>query len=63
MSSESYLPVIWELKSVRILVVNIVTNRVSRLLGKDETVRWMNLAIYQGQPAKKSLNTAVSMTT
>ena len=41
--------------------MNIVTNRVARLLGKDETVRWMNLAIYQGQPAKKSLNTAVSM--
>ena len=63
MSSESCLPGIWELKSARILVVNIVTNRVSRLLGKDETVRWMNLAIYQGQPAKKSLNTAVSVTT
>ena len=40
-------------------VVNTVTNRVSRLLGKDETVRWMNLAIYQGQPAKKTLNTVV----
>jgi hypothetical protein len=35
--------------------VNTVTNKVARLLGKDETVRWMNLAIYQGQPAKKSL--------
>ena len=42
-------------------VVNTVTNRVSRLLGKDETVRWMNLAIYQGQPAKKTLNTVVRM--
>ena len=37
-------------------VVNTVTNKVVRLLGKDETVRWMNLAIYQGQPGKKSLN-------
>jgi peptidylprolyl isomerase domain and WD repeat-containing protein 1 len=36
-------------------VVNI-TNKVARLLGKDETVRWMNLAIYQGQP--KSLTMA-----
>ena len=36
-------------------MVNTVTNKVARLLGKDETVRWMNLAIYQGQPAKKSL--------
>ena len=43
------------------LVVNTVTNKVARLLGKDETVRWMNLAIYQGQPAKKSLNTVVSI--
>lgn len=50
-----------KLTSVRILVVNTVTNRVARLLGKDETVRWMNLAIYQGQPAKKSLNTLVSV--
>ena len=50
-----------KLTSLRILVVNTVTNRVARLLGKDETVRWMNLAVYQGQPAKKSLNTAVSV--
>lgn len=62
MSSESHPLGIWKLKSARILVVNIVTNRVARLLGKDETIRWMNLAIYQGQPAKKSLNTVVSMT-
>ena len=50
-----------EVEIASISVVNIVTNRVARLLGKDETVRWMNLAIYQGQPAKKSLNTVVSM--
>ena len=30
-------------------------NKVARLLGKIETVRWVNLAIYQGQPTKKSL--------
>lgn len=41
-------------------VVNTVTNRVVRLLGKDETVRWMNLSIYQGAPSKKGLTTTVS---
>jgi peptidylprolyl isomerase domain and WD repeat-containing protein 1 len=46
----------WRLIFPEIPVVNTVTNKVARLLGKDETVRWMNLAIYQGQPAKKSLN-------
>jgi peptidylprolyl isomerase domain and WD repeat-containing protein 1 len=51
---------IWRLTCLMILVVNTVSNKVVRLLGKDETVRWMNLAIYQGQPAKKSLSTLVS---
>lgn len=41
-------------------VVNTVTNRVVRLLGKDETVRFMNLTLYQGAPAKKGRSTAVS---
>ena len=58
---ENNLPGTRKLRSVRALVVNVVTNKVARLLGKDETVRWMNLAIYQGQPSKKSLNTVVSM--
>ncbi|CAL1712579.1 unnamed protein product [Somion occarium] len=40
-----------------IKVVNTVTNRVVRLLGKDETVRWMNLSLYQGAPAKKGRTT------
>ncbi|KAF8645189.1 hypothetical protein AX16_008016 [Volvariella volvacea WC 439] len=40
-----------------IKVVNTVTNRVVRLLGKDEVVRWMNLSLYQGAPAKKGLTT------
>ncbi|KAI0695992.1 hypothetical protein BC835DRAFT_1272557 [Cytidiella melzeri] len=35
-----------------IKVVNTVTNRVVRLLGKDETVRWMRLTLYQGAPSK-----------
>ncbi|OCB88921.1 peptidyl-prolyl cis-trans isomerase [Sanghuangporus baumii] len=38
-------------------VINIVTNKVVRLLGKDETVRWMNLSLYQGAPAKRGLST------
>lgn len=42
-----------------IAVVNTVTNRVVRLFGKDETVRWMHLTLYQGAPAKKGLTTAV----
>lgn len=34
-----------------------MTNRVVRLFGKDEAVRWMNIALYQGAPAKKGLTT------
>ncbi|OAX42832.1 hypothetical protein K503DRAFT_709757 [Rhizopogon vinicolor AM-OR11-026] len=44
-----------------IKVVNTVTNRVARLLGKDESVRWMNLALYQGAPAKKGLTTLAAV--
>ncbi|KAF9267395.1 hypothetical protein L218DRAFT_920202 [Marasmius fiardii PR-910] len=40
-----------------IKVVNTVTNRVVRLLGKDEVVRFLNLSIYQGAPAKRGLTT------
>lgn len=40
-------------------MVNVVTNKVSRLLGKDETVRWMNLSLYQGAPAKRGFTTVV----
>jgi len=40
-----------------IKVVNIVTNKVSKLLGKDETGRWLNLSLYQGAPRKKGFNT------
>ncbi|KAJ3570103.1 hypothetical protein NP233_g4631 [Leucocoprinus birnbaumii] len=38
-------------------VVNTVTNRVVRLLGKDEAVRFSNLSLYQGAPSKKSITT------
>ncbi|KAK6538103.1 Peptidylprolyl isomerase domain and WD repeat containing protein 1 [Orbilia ellipsospora] len=42
-----------------IKVVNTVTNRAMRLLGKDETTmgRPMNLAMYQGAPKKKKVLT------
>jgi peptidylprolyl isomerase domain and WD repeat-containing protein 1 len=38
-------------------VVNTVTNKVARVIGKDETLRYLNLAIYQGAPAKKGFTT------
>ncbi|KAJ3503858.1 hypothetical protein NMY22_g18105 [Coprinellus aureogranulatus] len=41
-----------------IKVVNTYNNRVVRLLGKDEVVRFLNVTLYQGAPAKKSLVTA-----
>lgn len=34
-------------------VVNTVTNKVSRVIGKDETLRFLNLSMFQGAPAKK----------
>ncbi|THV00820.1 peptidyl-prolyl cis-trans isomerase [Dendrothele bispora CBS 962.96] len=40
-----------------IKVVNTVTNRVARLLGKDEAVRFLNLNIYQGAPSKRAVTT------
>ena len=42
-----------------LLVVNIVTNRVVKLLGKDEVVRFLNLTLYQGAPSKKNITTMV----
>ncbi|KAJ3190427.1 hypothetical protein HDU85_000723 [Gaertneriomyces sp. JEL0708] len=40
-----------------IKVVNLVTNRVVRLLGKPETQRYLHLALYQGVPRKKRVVT------
>ncbi|KAF8195425.1 hypothetical protein BJ912DRAFT_956939 [Pholiota molesta] len=40
-----------------IKVVNIVTNRVVKLLGRDEAVRFLNVSLYQGAPAKKTITT------
>ncbi|WFC99124.1 peptidylprolyl isomerase [Malassezia yamatoensis] len=36
-----------------IKVINLKTNRLSRLLGKDETVRFLQVSLYQGTPDKK----------
>lgn len=43
-----------------IKVVNTVTNKVVRMLGKDETIRFLNLALYQGLPIKAGFTTIVS---
>jgi len=39
------------------VVINTVTNKVARILGKDESLRFLNLALYQGAPAKKGVTT------
>lgn len=36
-----------------IKVVNTVTNTVARVIGKDETLRFLNLALFQGAPLKQ----------
>ncbi|WFD06538.1 peptidylprolyl isomerase [Malassezia vespertilionis] len=36
-----------------IKVVNLKSNKVTRLLGKDEAVRFLHLGVYQGVPDKK----------
>ncbi|KAF1815974.1 hypothetical protein P152DRAFT_471335 [Eremomyces bilateralis CBS 781.70] len=38
-------------------VINTLTNRVVKLYGKEEPFRPLNLALYQGQPQKKSVVT------
>jgi peptidylprolyl isomerase domain and WD repeat-containing protein 1 len=40
-----------------IKVVNTVTNKVARVLGKDENLRFLDLALFQGAPAKKGIQT------
>ncbi|TPX34041.1 hypothetical protein SmJEL517_g03184 [Synchytrium microbalum] len=40
-----------------IKVINITTNRVVKVIGRGETQRFMNLALYQGAPRKKTLIT------
>lgn len=38
-------------------VLNTISNRVSRLLGRDDPIRHLNLTLYQGAPQKKSITT------
>ncbi|GJN94391.1 hypothetical protein Rhopal_007471-T1 [Rhodotorula paludigena] len=45
-----------------IKVVNTVTNKVARILGKDETIRFNNVALYQGLPDKKGVKTIAMAT-
>jgi len=40
-----------------IKVINLKTNKVSRLIGKMETQRFMNISLYQGAPKKKNIIT------
>ncbi|RKO92503.1 hypothetical protein BDK51DRAFT_36400 [Blyttiomyces helicus] len=40
-----------------IKVVNLKTNKVVRLIGKSETQRFMNVALYQGAPRRKTVVT------
>ncbi|KAI9010691.1 hypothetical protein DFJ74DRAFT_685365 [Hyaloraphidium curvatum] len=40
-----------------IKVVNIRTNKVARIIGKGETIRFMNICLYQGAPVDKKLVT------
>ncbi|KAI1339621.1 hypothetical protein F5Y15DRAFT_79790 [Xylariaceae sp. FL0016] len=42
---------------VGIKVLNTFTNQVVKVYGKDEHIRPVNLAVYQGQPQKKGLTT------
>lgn len=39
------------------VVVNVRTNKVTRLIGKSETHRFLNVALYQGAPKKKAVYT------
>ncbi|KAI6246533.1 Peptidyl-prolyl cis-trans isomerase cyp15 [Erysiphe necator] len=40
-----------------IKVINTYTNRVVKAYGKDENLRSLNIAMYQGQPQKKGITT------
>jgi peptidylprolyl isomerase domain and WD repeat-containing protein 1 len=45
-------PSIWGIK-----IVNFKTGELKSLVGKSETIRFMNIALYQGAPRKKQLMT------
>jgi peptidylprolyl isomerase domain and WD repeat-containing protein 1 len=40
-----------------IKILNLSSNKIVRILGKEETIRPMHLAVYQGAPAKKGVMT------
>ncbi|ORX39736.1 peptidyl-prolyl cis-trans isomerase [Kockovaella imperatae] len=40
-----------------IKVINTVTNKVARIIGKEESLRFLNLSLYQGAPSKKGVTT------
>ncbi|KAI9674452.1 MAG: hypothetical protein M1817_001790 [Caeruleum heppii] len=40
-----------------IKVINLLTNRVVKVYGRDENLRGVHLALYQGQPKKKGVTT------
>lgn len=42
-----------------IKILNLHTNKIAVLLGKDETIRFMNIALYQGAPRRKAIVTVV----
>ncbi|KAL7748741.1 Peptidyl-prolyl cis-trans isomerase cyp15 [Sorochytrium milnesiophthora] len=42
---------------LELLLVNIHTNKVVRLIGKAETQRYVNISLYQGAPKKKAFVT------
>jgi len=42
---------------VGIKVINTVTNKLVRILGRDENHRFLNIGLYQGMPPKKGLQT------
>ena len=46
-----------ESNTIGIKVINLHTNEIALLLGKNETIRFMNLALYQGAPKRKTLVT------
>ncbi|KAF8451539.1 cyclophilin-like domain-containing protein [Terfezia claveryi] len=42
---------------IGIKIVNTITNKVCKVLGKDDSFRAVNLAVYQGAPKRKDLMT------
>lgn len=55
------LRLISEANRILLLVVNTVTNKVSRILGKDENNRFLDLSLFQGTVEKQRMTTIVSL--